>query len=189
MLASGWIAATLIAAAPDAGDGEQVLSAEAHRTLERALDHRRDREERIRAIAKIGASKEDAAVSPLAFELARSDGEVRAALLRALSDLGAVRVLALDLAARDLSKRRRAVQLLALIADPTSVDALLSALQDRDAKVREGAASALSRLRAPRTIGALGEMLENDGAPDARSAAAQALGRLGGVRAIEATSS
>lgn len=79
--------------------------------------------------------------------------------------------------------RERAVEALALLADPRSVDPLVHRVSDRDPGVAWRAAWALEKIEDPRSVAALVDALDAEDAM-VRRAAVRTLGRLGATAAV-----
>ena len=96
----------------------------------------------------------------------------------------AVKALMEALGSADIQHRRQAASALEKLAPPKAVPSLIRALRDHDAEVRETAARALLGI-GPEAVLPLLEVLA---APDvtAQRLAAQALGRIGDIRAVQA---
>jgi len=113
--------------------------------------------------------------------------KVRRAAVESLANLQDHRVFtALITAIHDESPRIRmaAAQSLGQLENVAAVLELVHALEDSDAWVRYYAARALAQIRSPESIDALAAALREDNATQVRIAAADALGAIGGRRAV-----
>jgi HEAT repeat protein len=112
---------------------------------------------------------------------------VRRAVVENLSNLQDGRVFAaLTSAINDESPKIRiaAIQSLGHMENPAALPQLLRALRDPDTWVRYYAARALADIRSPESIDALAIVLHEDKAMQVRIAAVDALGSIGGRRAV-----
>ena len=170
-----------------------------------------DEELRVRAAAAeaLGQIGDARAVAPLIAALKDTDKYVRKAATEALGKIGAPAVESLSAALKDTDKyvRKAAAYALGEIKDPRAVEPLIAALRDSD--VREAAAEALDRLGwkpgkdesagwywmakcewekcvalgASAVAPLIAALKDTD--KYVRKAAAEALGQIGEVRAIE----
>ncbi|MBI3096901.1 MAG: HEAT repeat domain-containing protein [Planctomycetes bacterium] len=160
--------------------GDASCTGELVRLLKHGLGRTRDRA--ARCIAKFGSG---AAAEPLVGALADSDSRIRvlaASGLGRIGDPSAVAPLETLLAGeREPDVKRAAAAALGRIGSAAAVLPLLSLLGDSDASVRRHAASALGSCPAARekeTVQALTGLLSS-ASPEAKEAAALALGKLG----------
>jgi HEAT repeat protein len=112
---------------------------------------------------------------------------VRRSVIESLPNLQDKRVLPiLRLAICDESPRIRtaAAQSLGHLEDAAAVPELVRAIKDSHVWVRYYASRALGQIRSPESIDALADVLRDDEATQVRVAAADALGSIGGRRAV-----
>jgi HEAT repeat protein len=126
--------------------------------------------------------------APLLLDRVHDENEdVRRAAVETLPNLQDERAFTLlDRAIHDESPKIRSVaaQSLGQLEDSQGVPALLEAMTDHDAWVRYYAARSLGQIRSPESIDTLARVLREDTAPQVRIAAADALGAIGGRRAV-----
>jgi len=181
------------------------------RAVEPLIAALEDEELRVRAAAAeaLGQIGDARAVAPLIAALKDTDKYVRKAATEALGKIGAPAVESLSAALKDTDKyvRKAAAYALGEIKDPRAVEPLIAALRDSD--VREAAAEALDRLGwkpgkdesagwywmakcewekcvalgASAVAPLIAALKDTD--KYVRKAAAEALGQIGEVRAIE----
>lgn len=132
-----------------------------------------------------------ACASRLLERLNDEDESVRRAAIETLpylQDTEAAPLLDAALSDRSPKIRAAAAQSLGNLDDEVSLPGLTRALRDSDSWVRYYAARSLGQLRNAGMLDPLCAVLSTDPAPQVRIAAAEALGRIGGERAIEALS-
>jgi HEAT repeat protein len=169
---------------PLSGYAEKGKSVKEHLMI--MQDYDRSRAERAKAVKALEGSGSSEAIIPLIHELTRMEGDLGAEVRAALAKLGAAKFLASEIRAVEPERRLVAAELIGHVAAPEALEAVIGALKDAIPKVREHAAAALSRFGDAKAVPPLIALLASDPEADVRSAAAQALGKLGGNSAKEA---
>lgn len=174
------------AAALKSGAGPRTLKA-----LLRLLEDP-DRDVRIAAIDALGATKQTAAVTPLAARVEReSDEQVLEKIVDALGVIGAPEAVEallglLDHTPRD-SIRWSCINSLGKIGDARAAERLRPYLNPSyPADVRQVTMEALGKLKDPAALPRLAEILRSDPNEKLRQTAAAALGFMAPVEAVEA---
>jgi len=147
-------------------------------------DNPHARESAVRIASYFGYSE---CIELLIDRLTDGNENVRRAAVESLSNFEDERVAPLlRNAIRDGSPKIRtaAAQSFGHLENPAFVPDVVNALSDPDAWVRYYAARALGQIRSPESMDALAETLRQDNAPQVRIAAAEALGAIGGSRAV-----
>jgi HEAT repeat protein len=142
------------------------------------------RESALRIASYFGYSE---CVPLLIDRLNDGNENVRRAAVESLSNFEDERVMPLlQNALRDPSAKIRtaAAQSFGHLENPAYVSDVIRALSDPDAWVRYYAARALGQIRSPESLDPLAVTLREDEAPQVRIAAAEALGSIGGRRAV-----
>jgi HEAT repeat protein len=155
-----------------------TLSGGARRELAIVLDAREAYGTRLAATMRLAKLDEPAIAYPLCESLALEDGGPKGAIRNLLVEVGAAEQFRKDLDAKDPSVRADAARMASCAFDGSTIAALVSALGDESPAVRAAAADSLAYLRASAAADPLRRMLTDDPDPDARGAAAQALGAL-----------
>lgn len=137
------------------------------------------------ALGRLGDGR---AVEPLLTMLGKQDGLIRLVAARALGELGdarAIQPLRAALADPDDWVRATAAEALVQFGDAPAAAALLLLFQHKNLQLREVASRALASIKAgtPAVEPLLTALRDSDGR--VRTGAAQALGRIGDVRAVE----
>ncbi|MCE5214423.1 MAG: HEAT repeat domain-containing protein [Methanobacterium sp.] len=126
------------------------------------------------------------AVNPLINTLTHPDSEVRNSAVQTLADLGDMAFDAILKASRSKDRvfRRKACDVLGIMADPKAISPLTRLLNDRDRYVRRRAAHALINIPDEKAVPSLIKALK-DREKKVRSRSALALGNIGDVRAMK----
>ena len=135
---------------------------------------------RLAAAQRLGRIGSASAVPGLARSLYDLRSDVRLAAAEALGVIGApaaVAPLSRALESKEWRMRRAAADALGKISDPGVIEPLAGALADKEGAVTTVAAVALGRIGAP-AVPAVTKLLAHQ-TPEARAAAAYALGRIG----------
>ncbi len=171
-------------------DAVNRLAAMGNSVLPRLLDALKSPDPRVRtSVAYVFCkTRPAAALEPLAGRLSDPDDDVRAAVCRALTELGerAVPVLIRCLKSPRPDVRRAAAVILGEIGDPRATPDLVACLSDDDdVNVRTAAAEAVGSIRDPRAVPHLASLLHGRSRSVAHRALT-ALTRIGTAEALTA---
>ncbi|MFC1570724.1 HEAT repeat domain-containing protein [Candidatus Omnitrophota bacterium] len=168
----------------------QAGNRDAVEPLLRAL---RDDNESVRydAAESLGEIGDPRAVGAITERLTTENSYAQAAMIRSLGKMGnqeSVRALEQTLRSPDAMTRLGTINALKASGGPDAARAIRSALTDSDIYVRDLAVSALGDMGGTENMGPLERVLRNDSSGDVRRRAAQALGKIGDVRSLDALS-
>lgn len=180
------LAAVVMIALVGCGDEETAANQSSYARAVAALKNGTT-PQRVAAAARLGELGDARAVRPLTAALGDPSAAVRKAAIGALQTLPGERAslrIAAQLKSDDDSLRVAAAEALEKLATPQTIPALTGALADERMIVRSSAAKALATLGEPAVAPTVRVLRE--GPPEARVAAAKALGRLGGGASTDA---
>lgn len=178
ILLSLWLAAF---SAPVEGTPPSVraLSPDAKKPLGVLLDDAQPAKKRRAAAKKLEALGEPGIAYALCAAIPSEDGTPKRTIVRLLDAVGAARLFEQDLGSKDPKVRALAARSAACVKDDRLTAPLIAALEDEVPEVRSSAADSLARRGTTAAARALLRVVREDADPNARGAAAQALGELG----------
>ena len=147
----------------------------------------RDKNRRLAALRRMGASSDQLAVEQVIEQLADAEPEIRQEAVLALGRIGgqeAVDALVTQLASPESDVQLEAARALGMTGDPRAMAPLMEKLTDPNEIVRERAAEALGELKLPQVASGLMNLLKQDQPPGVFGRSAMALAKLGVLDAI-----